>query len=387
MDEIQRQVAALRGLNSLGPVQRTLLSTDELRQRVLDELLQDYTEEEAAFESRMFALLGLVEPGIDLWTLYADLLSEQVAGYYDDQAGAMFVVREAGFGGPERLTYAHEYVHALQDQHYDIDDGLGYNDEACDENPDRCAALSAMLEGDAMLLQAQWLRTYATEQDLQELRDFVAAYEMPAYEAAPEFIRDDLMFSYLQGLGFVTELFVEGDWAAVDEAYRSPPASSEQILHPDRYPDDAPIFLEVPDPIPALGGAWREVGHRVLGEWHTRLTLEAVLPSDAAAEAAEGWGGDYVLVLTNDETGEDALILVTRWDALIDAQQFFTHLAEYGETRFGDGRTTTTTAMWAGDATYAFLERSADQTLWILAPDEAAGAALRQAIRFPAAIQ
>jgi hypothetical protein len=244
-----------------------------------------------------------------------------------------------------------------------------------------------MLEGDAMLLQAQWLRTYATEQDFQDLQEFLAGYESPVFNTAPEFVRDDLMFPYLQGMGFVTELFVEGNWAAVDEAYVLPPASSEQILHPDRYPDDLPISLEVPDPAPALGGAWRGLGHRVLGEWHTLLTLEGVLPSEDAAEAAEGWGGDYVLLLTNDETGEDALVLVTRWDALIDAQGFFTALTAYGEARFGGGRSTTTTAVWAGDEIYAFLERSADQTLWIIAPDEAAGEALRQAIPFPAAIQ
>ena len=387
MDEIQGQVVALRGLNPLGSVERALLTSAELRERVLDDFLSDYTPEEAAYDARMLALLGLLEPGVDLWALYTDLLSEQVAGYYDDQAGAMFVVREAGFGGPERLTYAHEFVHALQDQHYDLDEGLGYSNEACDDDADRCAALSAMLEGDATLLETQWLRTYATEQDFQEIQEFIATFESPVFDTAPGFLQEDLLFPYIRGIGFVTELFVEGNWAAVDEAYSRPPASTEQILHPGRYPDDLPILLTSPDLTPALGGDWSELGRRVLGEWYTLLTLESFLPSETATEAAQGWGGDYVLVLTNEATGADALVLVTRWDTLIDAQDSFAAFAQYGDARFGSGSHTTTTAVWVGDGAYALLERSADQTLWILAPDEPFAEALRQAIPFPAAVQ
>jgi len=384
MDEIQRQVAALRGLDPLAPVERSLLTPEDLRQRILDDFLSDYTEDEAAIDSRMLVLLGLLDPGADLRTLYADLLSEQVAGYYDDEAPGMFVVRGAGFAGPERLTYAHEYDHALQDQYFDIDEGLGYNDEACDVDRERCAAVNALLEGDATLLQAQWLRTFGTDQDRTEILGFFATYESPVYDRAPQFLQKDLLFPYLQGLQFVSALFIEGDWATVDEAYLHPPTSTEQILHPERYPDDAPIALEVPNPAAALGGGWNEVRHEPLGEWTTLLTLEALLPSETAAEAAEGWGGDTVIVLSNEATGQQALLLVTRWDTLLDAQEFLAAFTQYGNARFGRGTSTTTRSVWAGDERYSSIERSADQTLWILAPDQSAGDTLREAIPLPA---
>lgn len=387
MDEIQRQVATLRGLDPLAPVQRSLLTPDELQERVSDDFLGDYTQDEADIDSRMLTLLGLLEPGVDLWTLYADLLSEQVAGYYDDEAQEMFVVRNAGFAGPERLTYAHEYDHALQDQHYDLDEGLRYNNEACDADGDRCAALAALLEGDATLLETQWLRTYATESDLEEIQEFFGTYESPVFDRAPRFLQEDLLFPYIRGLGFVTELFIEGDWAGVDEAYRQPPASTEQILHPDRYPDDLPMALEVPNLAATLGGGWSEARHEALGEWYTLLTLETVLPSDTASDAAEGWGGDAIIVLSNEGAGKDALLLITRWDTLLDAQEFFAAFTQYGNARFGRGTTTTTLAVWTADEAYVLFERSADQTLWILAPDQTAAEALREAIPFPAAIQ
>jgi hypothetical protein len=376
-------VAALRGLDPLAPVERSLLTPEDLRQRILDDFLSDYTEEEAAIDSRMLALLGLLDPGVDLRTLYADLLSEQVAGYYDDEAPGMFVALGAGFAGPERLTYAHEYDHALQDQHFDIDQGLGYNDEACDADRERCAAVNALLEGDATLLQAQWLRTFSSDQDQVEIQDFFATYESPVYDRAPLFLQKDLLFPYLQGLGFVSDLFIEGDWAAVDEAYLQPPVSTEQILHPERYPDDVPIALEVPDPAAALGDGWSEQRHEPLGEWITLQTLGAVLPPETAAEAAEGWGGDTVIILTNETTGQAALLLVTRWDTLVDAQEFLAAFTQYGNDRFGRGTSTTTRTVWADDEEYSMIERSADQTLWILAPDQSTGEALREGIPLP----
>jgi hypothetical protein len=185
----------------------------------------------------------------------------------------------------------------------------------------------------------------------------------------------------------VSELFIEGDWAAVDEAYAHPPVSTEQILHPDRFPDDVPILLEVPDISEALGEDWEEAGRRILGEWYTRLTLESLLPSDLVSGATEGWGGDLLLTLQSLRAGEEALALVTRWDTFSDAQAFFASFLQYGEARFGEGSATTTLAVWEGVEEYSRLERSSDQTLWILAPDQAAAEALREALPFPAPLQ
>ncbi|MGH2621772.1 MAG: hypothetical protein ACRDHG_14555, partial [Anaerolineales bacterium] len=152
MDQIQEEVVTLRGLQASGPVARALLSPEALRQYVTDDFLADYTEEEARDDARTLSLLGLMEPDYDLFNLYMELYSEQIAGFYDDELKQMFVVQGAGFRGVERITYAHEYTHALQDQHYDLRNGLGFNDEACEADSERCAAIQALLEGDATLL-------------------------------------------------------------------------------------------------------------------------------------------------------------------------------------------------------------------------------------------
>ena len=385
MNQIQEQVVLIRGLQPTGPVGRALLSPEELRQYVLDDFLADYTEEEARDDARTLALFGLIGPDYELYNLYLELYSEQIAGFYDDEAKQMFVVQGAGFRGPERITYAHEYAHALQDQQYDLQNGLGFSDEACEEDSERCAAVQALIEGDATLLEEQWLLTYASEQDVQELLDFYDIYESPIFDSAPQFMQEDFLFPYETGYAFVEHFFLDGGWAAVDAVYADPPQSTEQILHPEQYPGDRPVRLELPELVDALGSGYRQIDQDVLGEWFTQLTLREHLSPEQAEPAAEGWGGDYYITLFHDEQPLGALVLVTTWDTVVDAHEFYGTFRDYGDQRFG-GRTlsTTTRSVWEWAQGYASIEILGDQTLWIVAPDAELAAKLRQAVPFPA---
>ncbi len=385
MDEIEGQVRILRGLQQTHPVDREFLTQVQLRQRVMDDFLADITQEEAFNDARVLSLLGLLEPDFDLWNFNADLLTEQVAGFYDDEIEEMAVICGADFGGPERITFAHEYTHALQDQTYDLEDGLGYNDDLCEADSERCAAIQALIEGDAYLLEEQWLRTYSTQEDLADLLEFIASFESPVFDSAPEYLRQGLLFAPLAGLDFVRTLYLDGGWAAIDAAYLNPPLSTEQILHPERYPVDAPIWLEVPDLSGALGNEWREIDRGVLGEWDIQATLNEFLPKATAVDAAEGWGGDYYLAFYNEDQDIDALVFVSQWDTMPDLHEFDAAFRDYGDARFG-ARVISSSyeASWHGEAVYVIFERRSNQALWILAPDVETGQALRQAITFPA---
>lgn len=381
MDVIQDEVVLLRGLRPTGPVDRGLLSSDELREYVLDDFLVDYSEEEARDDARVLALLGLLDEDYELFDLYLDLYSENIAGFYDDEIAQMFVVQDAQFGGPERLTYAHEYAHALQDQTYDLDEGLGFNDDACEDDSERCAALQALLEGDATLLEERWLLTYASEADFQQLLAFYDSFSSPTYDSAPEFLKSDFLFPYTTGREFVDHFFLDGGWAAVDALYENPPVSTEQILHPRKYPNDTPIQVPVPEALEALGSGWREVERDVLGEWFTFLVLNEFIAEEQARTASEGWGGDYYIAFYNDSTGEGALALSTVWDSVRDAHDFYGAFRDYGEARFGERSLSSTTRfIWDSRGEWSSIDIIGDQTLWIVAPDEAAGEALREAL-------
>jgi hypothetical protein len=350
---------------------------------VLDDFLDDYTEDEATDDALVLSLLGLLERDFDLFSFYLDLYSEQIAGFYDDEVKKMFVVQESGFRGMERITYAHEYVHALQDQIWNFDEGLDFNDESCELDSERCAGIIALVEGDATLLQEQWLMEYATQTDIAQILEFYEGYESPVYDSAPNFMQQDFLFPYTYGTDFVREIHSQGGWDAVDQVYSDPPVSTEQILHPERYPWDKPIAIEPPDLEAALGTGWREVESNVLGEWFTQLVLSEQVGDDLSIVAAHGWGGDVYVVASNDDEGSGALFLLTIWDSVRDAQEFAAAFLDYGDARFGQRDVGSGTFVWDSSDGVVRFERIGNQTLWILAPDEDLVETIRLAVDFP----
>ncbi|HHY89654.1 MAG TPA: hypothetical protein GYA06_12130 [Chloroflexi bacterium] len=384
MDEIQEVMEQLRGLELQEPPARDVLTPEELRQVVIDDFLADYTPEEMAQDQQILEVFGLLEPDYDLYDLYVNLLSEQVAGFYDDETRQMYVVQGEAFEGPERMTYAHEFVHALQDQHFGLRDGLGITEENCEQDSEYCAAVQAVVEGDASLAEQIWLFEHSSPRDRQEILEFYQGYSSPVFDSAPEFLRLDFLFPYDQGLSFVQSFYERGGWDGVNRLYEIPPMTTEQIMHPERYPDDIPVAVVLPDLLPVLGDGWTELDNNILGEWYTYLVLGAGaqpgwrLSESAAARGAEGWGGDRYLVY-GSESGETVLVLSTVWDSVDESEEFWTALTGYGRRRWGQPDTSGT-ASGAGAGEYAGWSNTADgtvlvwlsgdTTLWVIAPDE-----------------
>ncbi len=381
---IESQVSQLRGLEAQASVQHSLLTRDQLAEKVELDLLADYSDQEAVQDARLLLLLGLIEPDVPLRELYLELLGEQVAGFYDSEAEELVIVCDDGFSGVDQVTYAHEYVHVLQDQVFDLEAGLEYSDEACQASGERCFALQALIEGDASLLQEQWLRTFGLEQVLPELLAFFDEFEMPVFDAAPTYIQAELTFPYLEGLTFTRALYLSGGWAAVDAAYRNPPVSSEQILHPDRYPRDLPVTFDPPDLAGVLGSDWSELVSDSLGEWVTRTMLQESLEPGEAVTAAEGWGGDFILVYESGDSDRFALVLLTQWDTVRDAREFADAFGTYGDRRFGEAsESSPSESVWHTNDTSSRFLRKSNQTLWLLTPDADTLALLSDAITLP----
>ena len=342
LDETQTQVAVIRGLQAPADLPRSFLSTDEIRQKVETEFLTDYTPEEAARDSKSLWLLGLLPKDFELLSFYHDLYAEQIGGYYDDDTKSMYVVQSGAFTILERSTYAHEFVHALQDQNFEFKDSLRYTDEACDADSERCAALQALIEGDASYTETLWFNQHASNQDIADLQSAYLTMDLPVYNSAPAYIRDDLTFAYFYGAKFVTNLYAQGGYTAIDKAFTElPPLSTEQILHPSRYPDDKPIPVELPDLAGKLGKDWTVLETDSLGEWFTWLLLARGNESNnrlndmVASAAVEGWGGDQYTILRHEVSGEHAIILSYLWDTPTDQQEAFLAFKDWLTLRFG----------------------------------------------------
>ncbi len=342
MDLIEDQVEQLRGLTQREPVTRTLLTPEQLNERLRRDFIEDYDEQTLEDDLRVLSIFGLIDPAFDLYQFYLELLSEQVAGFYDPETKEMVVIQGLDFDGVERLTYAHEFTHALQDQQYGLIDGLGIDDQRCQEDSEYCAAVQALVEGDASMVEQYWLYAYGSDEDRAQVFDFYQTLDSPIFDAAPEFIQEDFAFTYTAGGEFAWSLFEQDEFAAIDAAFADPPRSTEQIMHPQKYLSDRPLMVALPDFEDVLDADLRELDSGVVGEWYTYLILAKGrdtafrLAEDDARDAAEGWGGDAYAVYLDEDSGETILAVKWLWDSAPDGEEFFSQFVSYARLRWGD---------------------------------------------------
>jgi hypothetical protein len=323
-DLVQSQVVAIRGLKPVRPVARQFIDETQLRTLVTQQFDEQNPPAYLAANDRLYKALGLIPGSSNLRTLSLDLLSGGVAGFYRPDQGKLYVVSKTGKpGAVERFYFAHEYDHALQDQHSTIfKDQDGILDQS-----DRILARQALYEGDATLLMTQWAAANLNQADLLEL---IAASSDPDAQAVlartPAIMRDTLTFPYTTGLGYVQAVQAKGGWPAVNAYFKAMPESTEQILHPEKYTaHEAPVKVALPaDLATRLGSGWTVPSQDTLGEFQLGVWLrESGVAADAATTAAAGWGGDRLAVMQGPG-GAWAVAMQTEWDTAADADEFET---------------------------------------------------------------
>ncbi|HLL25901.1 MAG TPA: hypothetical protein VK427_27370, partial [Kofleriaceae bacterium] len=247
--------------------------------------------------------------------------------YYDPQTKKLTISASAG-DDPQwaELVLAHEIDHALQDQTFD----LQKFDNVPEGEDDASAARRALVEGDgiALMLEVMLARNGAPVpwSNPEVTSAIEKAMTVPgngdALDKAPVAIREALIFPYRAGFTFVAALRRRQPWSAVDAAFKKPPRSTEQIIHPERYlAGDEPIAVSL-DALATLRGY--TVAHRtVWGELGFQLFLRAHgVDAATANEAAAGWGGDRTITLARDGDRRPAnAVGVSRseWDTEADA--------------------------------------------------------------------
>lgn len=359
-DDIARQIVALRGLQERHPIQRGVLSRDAIGRHLQARLDREYTPDEVRVEAMMLKRLGLLPDDADYRELLVSLLMEQVAGFYDPDAKKLYIADWLDLA-MQRPTLAHELEHALQDQHFDLQRFA----RPIKDNGDEQLARSALAEGDGMVVMMEFV-SRSMGLDLAQVANMTpnlmesvgkqlaagAIDQSPEFSKAPRFLRETLLFPYFSGMQFVFALrqaqppqqtakkpSPQGEdrgWARVDEAFRKPPASTEQVLHPEKYlAGEAPVRVTAAAPralAPLV--ALRE---DVLGEQMMRVLLGSQLDQGVAERAAAGWGGDRLVVYglppektKPDDTAGSAVTVVdlSVWDTEQDAREVEAALRE-----------------------------------------------------------
>lgn len=329
--QIEDDVVALRGLPAKQRLVPTILDEAQVRVRLEAQFRAENPPAEIAASQATLIAMGLLPSGTSLETTYVNLLGSQVAGYYDPATKQIYVVARSGrIGAVEKVTFAHEFTHALQDQNFGLE---GIQTDAIGQG-DRSMARLALIEGDASLLMTQWLTSHLDTAGIAEILAGDPAAQAQL-DAAPPFIRDGLLFPYMQGVLFVSSIWASGGWRAVDRAFGRLPDSTEQVLHADKYAaDERPVTVPLDAPAIAarLGGGWTATPADTLGEFQIGSWLKARGVTGAGGgvsgdAAAAGWGGDrYALI--DGPNGAYALVVLTTWDTPADATEFSTAATE-----------------------------------------------------------
>ena len=327
--EVIEAVPPIRRLPAAESVAYEVVDSEAFLARLQDKLREDYPAEYIEAEENAFKRLGLLGPDQDLEKLTLKLYDQQALAAYEPETKTFSIIGPVKKIGPtERIIVAHEYGHALQDQAFDL---AAFYDEDPDA-ADRIWARAALVEGDATALMYDWA---ARELKLSDLLS-VSAQALSQQDAnklnrLPDILTRPLEFAYIDGYAFVNALRGQGDWDAVDAAFADPPASTEQILHPELYPKEEPVRIELPDVAAELGSGWTASYEQTMGEMQTHVWLadgkkaQSLFPALPAqlpnSEAAAGWGGDRLASLDGPD-GAWAVVWQTDWDSKVDQKEF-----------------------------------------------------------------
>lgn len=313
---VMRELEEIRGFGFSERVVAKPVTQSDIAEGYREYIETYYPEEFYERRSLAWETIGVIPEGTSIREELLEYGSTQVIGYYDTVTGELVFLGEEDPSPLERVTLAHELTHAIDDQRFALEtvDVLGAE---CRDEPLQAAL--GLVEGNATFFMIRWARTFLSVEEQIDLSAEAAAQQPPPSDIPP-FIDALQNWPYTAGLRFITVLESRGGLGAVDAAFREMPASTEQIIHPERYPNDVPTPVDVRDLADRLGPGWEDLDVQGVGEAWLDVALQLRLDRSDSGEATAGWDGGIYRAWSD---GQDvALVLATVWDTERDAEQF-----------------------------------------------------------------
>ncbi|MBE3070876.1 MAG: hypothetical protein IMZ66_11640 [Planctomycetes bacterium] len=357
-DEVSKEVEALRGWTFKSPVKRQLVTAQEARAWMEKEIERQVPADEVERSQAFLRMVGLLPADCDLKKTFLDIIEGQVGGYYDMTTKTLSMVRPDGGRTMPRLIQrtmvAHELAHALDDQYVDLEK---VSKAHLRRSEDMDLVTASLFEGSATSLMTTYMMRMQLSggADPAELQAY-AVEEMArgrVFEESPRYF-SSLLATYLCGMQFLgrgnlVALMLTPDNKAVGQnllaAVKDMPASTEQILHPEKYwsaeTRDEPVVVDDEGAGRLLARPGRHVVRAdTVGEL---LCAMLTTPKDAKANlmmlqmasawtnpAATGWGGDRFYLLASGASPDAAAkdlkdlqgVWFTLWDTPEDRDEF-----------------------------------------------------------------
>ena len=325
--EIEAGIQRFRNLDFTAPVPLVLKTRDQALEMMRKEIARDHTEDEMRIGGLTGAMTGVYPAGMDLKSETMKLLRSQIAGFYDPHEKQMVLVEGAADASlwssaaglmmhrdlVGEMLLAHELTHALQDQHFHIEQMI----DQVKNNDDRDLALKAVAEGDATLAGYGYvvgnLDTASIDSIVSRMDDLPQTFAAQSAEV-PMGLSGPMIFQYADGVRFVAEAYRRGGWAAVDAIYADPPRATLQVMHPELYFEHRSHLVEIDlNGYQSVLNDWSKVDDDTYGAMLIKLIIQRNLQQNlhAAGNAdsaravpetalAGRWSGDRMIVLQKD---------------------------------------------------------------------------------------
>jgi hypothetical protein len=354
------------GLPIEHPVKKVFISREQVNKELRKRFDEDKGNKKMQQSELVLKKFGLLDRDFQLRPFLLSLLTEQIAGFYDNKTKTMNLLDWVPVDEQESVM-AHELTHALQDQKVDLKhwediqpEGVAKTvaeDNKHIQTDEADTARDAVLEGQAMVSFADYtFKKQGIDKTLKDMPEAAAQMmansssdmsDSPVLSRAPLVLQQSLLFPYQNGLLFEQAVLVRaGTQRAFAGVLDTPPTASSQVLHPEVYLRNAPVPVMV---LPDIHAMLSEAGYDpydvgVMGELDVRMTAELFGGKPLAEALAPNWaGGIYYAAQRRSATDAEkattaslALMYASQWKNEDSAESFF-HVFEEELPRQYDG--------------------------------------------------
>ena len=283
--ELLEEVAEVRGLEPPPNLRALTVARPDVRE-VYTGLYTPGDLEWFDKTTDVYRLLGYLEKDQTLRDVM-DSFVGLVLGFYRPSEKTLWVVTEQEGVGLEDLnrdeqqTLVHEFVHALQDYHFD----LGTTFFRTKDNLDAVLAFTAVLEGDAVVHTDRHTLRFLMVPGGRGLYFLGAAGQLG--DIPPPIIRE-IYFPYTSGADWVAQVIAKEGVEALNAFLTEPPPATTLILHPELLGtgwEPEHLFgsvLPLTDIAKSLGANWRTKSWAPWGNFTSSTTCSEILRTTRA---------------------------------------------------------------------------------------------------------
>ncbi|SIQ88767.1 hypothetical protein SAMN05421858_0698 [Haladaptatus litoreus] len=344
------------------PVEVDSLQRAQYQQLIRLQAESQYTQSQRAWENQIWEALFAVGERSDAARQQTQLYQQRIAGFYLPGQDEIYVITDDSLV-IDNATLVHELTHALQDQQV----GLASSQfEAGTMDGQR--ANDGLTEGEASYVEQRYVQRCGDEWECVETLGPPREETPYGGGSLPDFnlaMQVSLIQPYSDGPAYVASKVDSGGWQAIQQEYRNPPNSSEQVIDPNRR-NDAPTPLRLDGQARngwKLYGQKGENGSETVGEtgiytmfWYQGRTNDNPIIRWQAFENPEagqydtfnytsvpsdGWANDRLWPYRNGD--ERGYVWRTAWDTNQDATEF---QRAYRELLRGQNATRTDSGAW-----------------------------------------